>query len=230
MLASLNSERLMSLGFCFSLSPRIKKVLTTAVQRVDYLRRNLAFFNTHPYFASYILGATLKMEEQSQHGEAVTAAEIERVKTHLSRSLGAIGDSLFWRHIKPVSAMVGVAVSLYHEVVGLVVFLLLFNAPHLFVRIHGLVVGYRRGFELVKTIPLANYHLFINFLTNVGSFVAGGLALCFISSERIIGRGENAGAFICGLILMLVFLKWRLPVPCALGVMLLLGLVMGFGF
>jgi mannose/fructose/N-acetylgalactosamine-specific phosphotransferase system component IID len=229
MQASWNRERMLSLGFCFSAAPRIKKIFQTTAQRADYLRRNLGFFNTHPYFASYVLGAALKMEEQAQKRE-VAPAEIEKIKTHLSRSLGAVGDSFVWRGLKPLCAMLAMILSLHDAFTGLAAFLIAYNLPHIFVRGHGLAFGYRSGRELVKTIPLAKYQFGVHLLSNAGSFVGGFLVVYFLISEKTAGGLLEAGVFICGLILMIIFIKWRIAAPLALAMLLLFGLAAGLIF
>ncbi len=213
---------MLSLGFCFSAAPFIKKLFPTVSQRVDFLRRHSGFFNTHPYFVSYILGASLRLEEQG------LAKESEEVKLHLSRSLGAVGDSLFWRSLKPVSVIVGMLLALYNLTLALAVFLLLFNVLHFWVRIHGLVVGYREGFEIVKTLPLAIFHSIIKFLNNLGSFLCGLLIVGLLASPKTVGGLPEATAFICGLIFMFVFIKWKIPVPYALAILLMMAVAAGF--
>lgn len=225
--ATWNYERMLSLGFCFSAAPFIKKIFSGAAQRADFLRRNSGFFNTHPYFASYILGVVLKLEKQSLHGEPVRAAEIEKVKTHLSRSLAAVGDVLFWRCLKPIAAMLGMLLALYHVAAGVSAFLFIYNIPHLLVRSHGLRLGYRLGFDLVKTAPLAQFHSIIDFLNKAGSFLCGIVMVYFLNTDKTLPNFREALAFICGLILMVIFIKWKVPVPYTLAILLILGLLSG---
>jgi len=223
--ASWNYERMLSLGFCFSAAPLIKKIIKSESQRSDYLRRNLGFFNIHPYFAGYILGATLKLEKEAQEGGKVSVEEIEKVKAHLSRSVAAVGDTLFWRQLKPLSAMIGMMLVFYDEVLGLAAFLLAYNIPHLLVRGHGLWAGYREGFRLVQSMPLPRYKVMVTFLNKAGTVVSAILMVLLLRAMSTASGFAGAGAFISGLILMFVFLKWKLPSPIGLAIILALGLL-----
>lgn len=213
---------MLSLGFCFCAAPFIKKLFAVAPQRADFLLRHSGFFNTHPYFVSYVLGASLKLEEKG------LAKESENVKLHLSRTLGAVGDTLFWRSLKPVAAIAALSLALWNVKVALTVFLMLFNLPHLFVRIHGLVIGYRDGFEIVKTVPLTKYHFIIKILNAGGSLLCGLMIVALLASPKAVDGLPEAAAFSCGLILMFIFIKWKMPVPYALAILLAMAVAAGF--
>ncbi|MFQ5753528.1 MAG: PTS system mannose/fructose/sorbose family transporter subunit IID, partial [bacterium] len=102
--ATWNYERRQGLGYCFCLIPFAKKYLINKSDRVEFLERNLEFFNSHPYMANWIIGAALKMEQQSLQKREVESAQIDQFKTHMSVVAAAIGDQMFWSQIKPLSA------------------------------------------------------------------------------------------------------------------------------
>ncbi len=128
-----NFENMQNIGFAYSLVPflRDRKALV----------RHLSYFNTHPYMASPILGAVGRMEEEGAGEE-----EIGTTKRTLMGSFGAIGDAFFWGTMRPLSAIAAIIFTLFHwNLWGLVLFLILYNTPHLWLRWRGLVEGYTRG-------------------------------------------------------------------------------------
>lgn len=64
----------------------------------------------------------------------------------------AMGDAFFWGGIRPLA----IAVALLFAVQGFLwaplVFLVLFNVPHLWVRISGLLRGYQGGLAIIEKI------------------------------------------------------------------------------
>ena len=223
--ASWNYERMLNLGCCFCLLPFAKKYLNDpdASGRREFLKRHLEFFNTHPYMASWIIGATMKLEERG-----VDPKEIEKFKAHLSRTLAAVGDQLFWRLLKPVAAMIGVLLCLKSQSVGmgLLSFLVIYNLPHVYTRVHGLVAGYQKGFELVTTFPKKSYQSIMDILNKLAGLLIG-IGLVSIGASRLTAGGAELAAFLGGTILMYALMKWKAPVPVALLFLIFLSSIVG---
>ncbi len=55
---------------------------------MSFLKRHLGFFNAHPFFASYALGAISRLEEDNPGNHEL----VDRFKNALIGPLGAIGD------------------------------------------------------------------------------------------------------------------------------------------
>ncbi|MBD3224490.1 MAG: PTS mannose family transporter subunit IID, partial [Caldithrix sp.] len=63
--AGWNFKSMLSIGFVFALLPVAKRLYKTNEERKKFLLRHIGFFNAHPYFASYALGAIAKIEEET---------------------------------------------------------------------------------------------------------------------------------------------------------------------
>jgi mannose/fructose/N-acetylgalactosamine-specific phosphotransferase system component IID len=152
-----NFERMQNLGFLFAILPTLREVwqgheLDAAV------RRHIQFFNTHPYFAPLIIGAVSRLEEDWSNDKQGAERDINSLKLGLMGSLGAVGDSLFWAAARPFSAWAGVVLVLMGwPVTGLVAFLVLYNVPHLAVRIGGAATGYAAGIGVVAQLKRVNF-------------------------------------------------------------------------
>lgn len=220
--ASWNEERMLGLGYCSCLIPFIKKQKKNLNDRIQFLRKNVGFFNTHPYMATAIIGATMKLHEQEAEPE-----KIDRFKKQLSNALGAVGDQLFWVYARAISATLGLILALSFGGIGLVAFLFFYNLPHLFVRIMGLRLGYKFGFDIVKYFSIHRFRPFLDFAARVAAVLAGG-AIVVAGHSKIVGGFIELTALLGGAIGMLCLLKWRVSIPVALSVLLGLAAVSGF--
>jgi len=146
--ASWNFERLQSLGALYVLSPALK-IYCQGNDRVQAFRRHLAYFNTHPFLAPAVLGATLNLEEQASPGGggAVSGDDFRKM---ILAPFAAMGDALFWGGIRPLAAVIALFFAARQSLWAPLVFLLLFNVPHLWFRISGFLMGYRSGIGIVE--------------------------------------------------------------------------------
>ena len=61
--------------------------------------------------------------------------------------LGSLGDSLFWKSWRPFCGVLGSVLFFMLGWIGPVVYCILYNTLHLYVRLRGLLVGYSMGRE-----------------------------------------------------------------------------------
>ncbi len=179
-----NFEKMQNIGFAFSILPAIKKIYPKKDQNA--VQRHLSFFNSHPYMASPIMGAVIRMEEEKKTGK-----EIESFKTGIMGSYGALGDSFFWGALKPFALLVALLFSLRESVWAPLVFLLIYNIPHLWMRTYGLWKGYIEGErigEYIKNIGMPSWIRRIRSLT----LMLLSLFLVFI---LLLFNGKSSGIY-----------------------------------
>ncbi|MXP50920.1 PTS mannose transporter subunit IID [Pantoea sp. SoEX] len=171
-----NFERMQALGFCFSMIPVIRRLYPkNDDNRKKAIKRQLEFFNTHPYMAAPILGITSAMEEQRANGTKIDDAAINGIKIGLMGPLAGVGDPIFWGTIRPISAAVGAGIAISGSVLGPLLFFLLFNITRLAVRYYGIVYGYRKGIDIVKDISGGVLQKLTEGASILGLFVMGAL-------------------------------------------------------
>lgn len=202
--ASWNFERLQSLGVLYVLAPALRffyrgEALDAAA------KRHLEYFNTHPFMASPVLGAILELEQRRSRGEE-QAVDVQDFKRMVMAPYAAIGDAFFWGAIRPLAAGVALFFAFKGSLWAPVVYLLLFNLPHLWVRVVGLLRGYFLGLEVVEVIQrrrLPDLAVRLKALTVV---LLGGLSACltFFSLE---GEGAAAGWGLA-VIPVVILLSW----------------------
>ncbi len=225
---SWNYQRMLNLGFCYSILPILDKLYKKDEDRSKFLKRHLEFFNAHPYFASFALGATARLEEQNLFENWQSDKPISVLKNRLCGPLGAIGDKLVWRTVKPLVAMFGVLITLFYGIVGPVVLIVLYNVPHIYLRHYGIVKGYTLGFDVVRELSKRKFERYSNYLQTVGLIVVGlfiGLYVLFLSKNHDL---TIPAIFFSSMIISYPFIRLRKPV--IVPIIVNIGLFLGYAF
>ncbi|MCX7918891.1 MAG: PTS system mannose/fructose/sorbose family transporter subunit IID [bacterium] len=198
-----NFERMLNIGFTYSLLPVLRRLYSTAEQRKQALSRHLKFFNTHPYFASYILGLVIAKEEKlaNENAQPSDAAflraeqDIQNIKTTLMGPFGALGDTFFWSTFRPFLALLAVMMVILNipnwtvAALAPIGFVVWYNVAHIYIRIGGVYRGYKLGDDIVLWLRQFNLANTIEKLQKVGLAIAGiflgltGLYFCSTTSD-----------------------------------------------
>ncbi|HNX75473.1 MAG TPA: PTS system mannose/fructose/sorbose family transporter subunit IID [Candidatus Rifleibacterium sp.] len=149
--SSWNYRGMMSMGFLYSIRPGIDQLHSPGPAREAAYMRHLEYFNTNPYFASVVMGVTLALEERLSHGE-IGEEVIHDTKEGLMTACAAIGDGLFWDSWRPFVAVVALIFAFGNYLLTPLIFLVLYNLPHLYFRFAGIFWGYREGTHVIKTL------------------------------------------------------------------------------
>lgn len=159
-----NFRSLISIGFSICFFPVLGKLCKTPEMKRDFFQRHLKFFNAHPYFASFALGVSIRLEEMRLAGDTGVTETLDRLKNLLVSPLGAVGDRLFWATIKPASlifGMVGVFIApqVWSKFVVLLVTFLMYNIPHLYYRFEGILEGYNHPHDIHRYISQQRFEV-----------------------------------------------------------------------
>ncbi|MCX5800541.1 MAG: PTS system mannose/fructose/sorbose family transporter subunit IID [Candidatus Eisenbacteria bacterium] len=170
--AAWNYEGLQTLGFAYVMFPVARKLGCGTTATREFAVRHLRLFNTNPVLASYIIGATAKLEEERERGK-VSAADVEALKSSLAVPLAAVGDRFFWASMRPLSGMLGVLIAGGFGVLGAVALLVLYNVFHIYYRVKGVLRGYTLGAGVVGEIPKLRLMTLSRTVGWVGAATAG---------------------------------------------------------
>ena len=166
--ASFNYERHMSQGIQYALSPALTKLYDDKKDLSKALVRHSEFFNSTPALCPFILGVTLALEEKNAE------------------------DTL-----RPLAGGIACSLALAGNSFAPIIFLLLFNIPHLLVRYFGLKFGYNSGMKaLVKFEELGLTEKIFSAASILGLLVIGGMVASMVSVNLAltIGSGDSAVA------------------------------------
>jgi PTS system mannose-specific IID component len=154
--ANFNFETMQNTGFAFAMLPVLKKLYKTKQAMAAALKRHLQLFNTSTYGCTLILGLAAAMEEQNSHDAEFNDESINAVKSGLMGPLAGVFDSLFWGTLKVIAAGVGTSLALKGNLSGAILFILLFNVPHLLLRYNLTFIGYTAGTRFLQRLSQNN--------------------------------------------------------------------------
>lgn len=182
--ASFNYERMQSLGLAFSMAPIIKKLYKTKEDRSKAMKRHLEFFNTTPHLSSFIMGISTAMEEKNSKDENFEEDSINAVKIGLMGPLAGIGDSVFWGTLRVIAAGVGTSLAVKGNILGAILFLLIFNVPHYALRYLGAIYGYKIGSSILTKVQSSGLMSKITYGASIlGMLVIGAMSATMVTFE-----------------------------------------------
>jgi len=173
--AGFNSEGMQSLGLVYALAPALEELYPEPLSRTRAFQRHLAPFNTHPYVAAAIIGGILFHEERIARGEE-PEQRVNDFKRALAGPLAALGDGFFWLSWRPAVGAVAVATVPLLGAYSALLFLVLYNLLHLFLRGQLFVWGLRRGEGMLEQLAKLKAPSWAERLRRVAAASAGGLA------------------------------------------------------
>lgn len=181
-------ERMQNVGFAYQMIPALKKLYPDKEEMAQALKRHLAIFNTTPAIVTFITGAVIAMEEKFKYakdaGESVDEESVNAVKTALMGPLAGIGDSFFWGTFRVIAAGIGCSLAAQGNILGVILFLLIYNIPHLLVRFYGLKVGYKSGVSFLSNIQEGGVIGAISEVAKVlGLIVVGSMTASMVKFE-----------------------------------------------
>ena len=91
------------------------------------------------------------MEKEAAEKKTMDHAAINAIKVSLMGPLSGIGDSFFWGTFRVIAAGVGISLAQQGNVLGPILFLILFNVPHLVLRYYCTIWGYVLGSKFIQT-------------------------------------------------------------------------------
>ncbi|MFM2490160.1 PTS system mannose/fructose/sorbose family transporter subunit IID [Enterococcus avium] len=158
-------------------------------------QRHLEFFNTAPPLSTFIMGIVVSMEEENaKNPENFDTATITSIKTALMGPLAGIGDSLFWGTLLVIGIGVGASFSKEGNILGPILFLLIFNVPNFLLRYFGVMQGYKFGTKLLENIESSGVMKTLTHAASIlGLMVIGGMSGSMVSIQVAgsIGQGRK---------------------------------------
>lgn len=172
--ASFNYERMQAGGWLYGLIPGLRKVHRNKQDLGKSMQDHLELFNAHPFDTTFLMGIILAMERVKEDREAIRG-----IKVAMMGPLGGIGDSLFYLTALPISAGIGSSLAQDGNILGPIVFLLMFNVIHFGARFGLMHYGYRVGVNAVSKMKEAT-SLISRGASIVGLAVVGGLIAQYV--------------------------------------------------
>ena len=146
---SWNYPRQMHLAFCMMINGCLKKIYKDDPEGYKAaLTRHVGFFNITPQLAPFVGAIAVSMEERVAKGE-IDGSAVDSVKAALMGPLSGIGDSIFLSCIRVIAVAVGIALAQSGNILGPILYVLIYNVPAFVVRVVGAIKGYEWGFQFL---------------------------------------------------------------------------------
>ncbi|MDL2276242.1 MULTISPECIES: PTS system mannose/fructose/sorbose family transporter subunit IID [unclassified Breznakia] len=144
---SWNYPRQMHMAFLLMLDPSLKKIYANNPEGYkEALVRHMEFFNITPQLAPFVGGIVLSMEEEVNKGD-ISGDGINGIKAALMGPLSGIGDSIFLGCIRVIALGVGLSLAQQGNILGPILYVLIYNVPAFLIRVFGARLGYNLGFN-----------------------------------------------------------------------------------
>ncbi len=221
--ASWSYDRMQSLGFAYAMQPVLRKLYPDQEEYRSRLGLHMEYFNTQPYLAAFILGATARMELERATGRDRNA-DIQGLKSALMAPLGALGDSFFWGALTPLAAVIAVAMLMAGAWWAPLLFLVLYNTWHVGLRAGVFVWGYQSAGNAVALMSRYNFTKMAKLFKAVSlAVIGGGLGMAsswrpeFKLTASLPGLVNAAAGLVITLVLVVILRKGGSPVKLMLG-------------
>lgn len=180
--ACYNYERQQALGFCLNMAPAIKRFYKTKEEQSKALVRHMAIYNTTPHVSGMIAGIAAAMEKEASENPNFDVDAINSVKVGLMGPMAGVGDSFFWGTFRIIASGIGISLAQQGSPLAPLIFLLVFNIPHIIIRYYGTLYGYMFGTKLMTNF---NENQIIKNIskaaTIVGLMVIGAMTASMVS-------------------------------------------------
>ena len=148
--ANWNIENMQGTGFSWLLKDLSKRFNI----RIGSMRDNerADYFNTNPYFVTFMLGIFLK--------EVESGKAIDHYRSTYASVFGALGDSFFWHSLRPLTFFLSLFIALYEPMFAMFFYLIFFNIFNIGFKFLGFYLGYNYGTDVIdvfRTISFANW-------------------------------------------------------------------------
>ena len=184
--ASFNYERMQACGWLWGMLPGLQKIHTNKEDLKASMAHNLDFLNTHPFLVTFVIGIVLSLEQNK-----ADTATIRSVRISAAGPLGGIGDALFWLTLVPITAGLTANMAMEGQIIGAVLFLIIFNAVQFAVRFGLMYWSYGLGTKAV-TLLTSSAKEFTRAASILGIFVVGGLIANYGGTSLRIVVGDPA--------------------------------------
>lgn len=194
---SWNYERQMNMAYTYAMIPVLKKMYKRKEDLSQALKRHLEFFNTTPHIVTMMLGVSAAMEEQNAKDRKFDSDTINNVKASLMGPLAGLGDSFFWGTLRLIATGIGTSLALKGSILGPIIFLLVFNIPHLVLRYILTGLGYKMGTGFLQRLQKSGAMGSLTFGAAIlGLMVIGGMSASMIEIyvPLKIGSGDSVTA------------------------------------
>jgi mannose/fructose/N-acetylgalactosamine-specific phosphotransferase system component IID len=174
---SFDPKHMQELGYGFAILPHLKKQYQDN-GLIDQTRKQLSFFNTHPWLISPILGAHLHESLKNNNEEHSIA-----LKTATMGPFGGIGDQMAWFLVLPFLSLISLIFSQDH-----LLSVLLLGVSLILIRLILSFALYQKAYQkgMLYLLTLAqNFQKLYQIMRPLGMVSLAAIVLLVFEKERL---------------------------------------------
>jgi PTS system mannose-specific IID component len=195
-----------SLGLSYCLLPGLRRIYSSPEKLNQALKRREKPFNTHPFFVGIIAGTVLKIEgERGDTGEATAFSQ------NAMGPVAALGDPFFLGALPALVAVISSIITMLGgALAGILTFLILFNVVPFFIRLAGVFIGYREGYQVLPKVARWFSPSRTRNARRLAAIGAGVVLVVVARRFGFIGSSWATSLFgIFGMLVALLLTRWR---------------------
>ena len=151
--ACYSMDRMQAPGFAYSMISVLKKLYGDDKEKLkEALCRHSEVYNNTFACSPFVLGIAAAMEEEAASNQAFDVSSINAIKVALMGPLSGIGDTFFWGTFRIIGSGIGISLAMQRNLLGPVLFLLIYNIPNFLVRYYGVQFGYKLGANSIDAL------------------------------------------------------------------------------
>lgn len=151
--ACYSMDRMQAPGFAYSMIPVLRKLYGGNKEKLsEALARHSEVYNNTFACSPFVLGIATAMEEEASENEDFDKSSINAIKVALMGPLSGIGDTFFWGTFRIIGSGIGISLAMQGNLLGPLLFLIIYNIPNFLVRYYGVLFGYKLGANSIDTL------------------------------------------------------------------------------
>jgi len=204
-----NNKGRQNLGICFSILPALKRLYAGEALK-EALKRHLSVFNTNPCFSGFIAGAIIEQEADGQTHDSQAQSRMDRMKSMLGGTFGALGDDLMWFSLKPFLGTLAVLLFLLGHEWAFIWLVGIFSASSIVLRFGGVEIGSRGGLAVQRHLERIKLKRIASALKRATCVLLGAVAGILLSTDTGYVAGCNGAWFGIALALPIIVVCFSL--------------------
>ena len=143
-------DKMMAYGYMYAIEKPLRKIYPNDDDFYAALKRHTETFNITPHVSPFLMTLGVAMEEENAKSDAFDTSSINNVKVGLMGPMSGIGDSFFWGTFRVIAAGIGIGLAKSGNILGAVIYFLLYTAIHFITKILGGKYGYKMGTKFLE--------------------------------------------------------------------------------
>lgn len=150
---SFTMTKMQANGFTIAMTPAINELYKDDEEgRKEALRRHNQFYNSHSVMTGFIAGLTYALEQEKVKKGSVSGDTIQNIKVSLMGPTAGIGDAFFFNCIRVIAAGIGIGLCSQGNILGVILFILLYAGIQLICKWYLLYAGYTMGTTFIDKV------------------------------------------------------------------------------